>query len=252
MVFITANFLHLGAFQLLFNMVVLYAYGRIPDDLIGSRHILPIYILGGIVSGFLFAIFTSLLPYGPHRIIYALGASGGVAAMVAAATMLAPDYEIRLPLLGNVRIKYITAVLVLINVLYLGSQINKGEFFAYIGGFLFGLLYIHSIRNGQDIGSTFNRTVRNITGLFASHPREPDIRIRQYRDGRLEKEITQSIDVKTANPKKTKRKTPVKVEEMDAATFQAHLDAILDKIRESGYESLSQEEKDFLIEASKR
>lgn len=41
-------------------------------------------------------------------------------------------------------------------------------------------------------------------------------------------------------------------DQASAQSFQEKLDSILDKIKMSGYESLTQEEKDFLDEASQK
>ena len=251
-VFFTANFLHLGVMHLLFNMIWLYMFGQIVGDLIGDRHVLPIYMLGGAVAGLMFFFSAMLLPYGQGVVIYALGASGGVMAIAAAAAMIAPDYEIRLLLIGRVKLKYIVAVLLIIDIAALGSNMNTGGHFGHLGGFLFGFLYIHSIRNGQDLGAPFNKALDSIKGFFSPTKRKSSSRRSSYGSATRRKPAPHLTVVKTAGSKKSKQRPKVKVEDMDQETFQEHLDAILDKIRASGYDSLSKEEKEFLFKASNR
>jgi len=251
-VFFTANFLHLGFMHLLFNMIWLYMFGQIVGDLIGDRHVLPIYVLGGVVAGLMFFFSAMLLPYGQGVVIYALGASGGVMAIAAASAMIAPDYEIRLLLIGRVKLKYIVAVLLILDVAALGSNMNTGGHFGHLGGFLFGFLYIHSIRNGQDLGAPFHKAIDSIKYFFAPSKRKSSYKKeRPFGSTQRRKPAPHLTVVKTAGSK-SKKKSSVKVEEMDQTTFQEHLDAILDKIRASGYDSLSKEEKEFLFKASNR
>ena len=96
---ITNMFMHEGFWHILWNMLFLYWFGRIVGDLIGDqRHILPLYILGGIAGVVAFVGSANLLEYsygggGPY---YALGASAGVMAIVVGSGFLAPEYNIRL------------------------------------------------------------------------------------------------------------------------------------------------------------
>ncbi|HHB77950.1 MAG TPA: rhomboid family intramembrane serine protease [Saprospiraceae bacterium] len=252
-VFVTATFLHLGFFHLLFNMLWLYIFGQIVGDLIGDRHILPIYVLGGAVAGLMFFFSAMLLPYGQNGTIYALGASGGVMAIAAAAAMIAPDYEIRLLLIGRVKLKYIVAILLILDVAALGSNMNTGGHFGHLGGFLFGFLYIYSIRNGQDLGAPFNKAIDSIKYFFSPSKRRSHMRKEPFqRTSRRPKPASHLTVVKTAGTKKTRKKPIIKVEDMDKQSFQEHLDAILDKIRASGYDSLTKAEKEFLFKASNR
>ena len=251
-VFFTANLLHLGFFHLLFNMIGLYIFGAIVGDLIGDRHVLPIYVLGGVVAGVLFFFSAMLLPYGQNHTVYALGASGGVMAIAAASAMIAPDYEIRLLLLGSVKLKYIVGFLVILDIASLGGNMNTGGHFGHVGGFLFGFLYIYSIRNGQDWGAPFNKAINSIKYFLIPSSRKNNVRESQSYGAQRRKTASHLTVVKTANPKKRKKKITVEVENMDKQTFQEHLDVILDKIRASGYDSLTKEEKEFLFKASNR
>ncbi|MDV7391873.1 rhomboid family intramembrane serine protease, partial [Arthrospira platensis SPKY1] len=103
-VIITSMFLHQSLFHALFNILFLMWFGRIVADLIGDRRILPLYLLGGLAGGLLYiATAWWFYPQGG----YAYGASAAVMGIVLAAGALAPDYIMRLILIGDVKLKYI-------------------------------------------------------------------------------------------------------------------------------------------------
>lgn len=121
----TSMFLHEGFWHLLWNMLFLYWFGRIVGDFIGDQRILPLYLLGGLTGAVVFFISANLLPYGMGG-RFALGASAGVMAIVVAAGTISPDYIMRLLLLGDVKLKYIVAVLVFLDLILIPNGGNTG------------------------------------------------------------------------------------------------------------------------------
>lgn len=230
----TSIFLHEGFGHFLGNIIALYLFGVIVGDLIGDRRILPIYLIGGLVGNVLYLISAQFMPYVGS---YALGASGAIMALAGAALILAPDYRVMLFLLGEVKVKYIVLVLVLLDLVGIANQSNTGGHAAHIGGFAAGCLFVFQLRDGKDLSEPINRLLDRILNWFL--PARP-------------------------RPKKAKRKTQPafratfggakgnNTSDTSDMSFQERLDAILDKIKEKGYENLSQEEKDFLYEASKK
>ena len=103
----THMFMHVDFWHILWNMLFLYWFGRILGDLLGDKRILPIYVLGGLAGALAFFLSVNLLPYGSGGTHTALGASAGIMAIVVAAGMIAPEYNLRLILLGDVKLKYI-------------------------------------------------------------------------------------------------------------------------------------------------
>ena len=230
----THIFLHEGFFHVLNNIIFLYLFGTIVGDLIGDRRVLPIYVLGGLVGGFLFSVSAFFIPY--LQSTYALGASGAVMALAGAAVTLAPDYRVMLILLGEVRLKYIVLVMVLLDMIGIANVDNTGGHVAHIGGFVTGILLIHRLREGQDImepiNAFFERVQRVLSGKTTRKQarRQPEMSYRRPNSAAKPDHKTDNNDL----------------------SFQEKLDAILDKIRESGYDNLSKEEKEFLFDASKR
>lgn len=232
---VTHMFLHQGLWHVLNNIIGLYLFGTIVGDLIGDRRVLPIYLMGGLVGGVLFFISAQFLPY---LGAYALGASGAVMALAGTALILAPDYRVMLFLLGEVKVKYIVLVIVLLDLVGIANAMNSGGHVAHIGGFAFGCLFVYRLRDGQDLAAPVNRLLDRISGWFrpgelrrkpAVPKRKPQMAYKTPRGNTKPTNVTDDADL----------------------SFQEKLDAILDKIKQKGYENLTPEEKDFLYHASK-
>ena len=239
---ISCMFLHEGFGHIFWNMIILYWFGRIVGDLIGDHRILPIYILGGIVAGFIYFLSANFLPYATGT-VYALGASGAVMAIAMTAGAVAPDYIVRLILIGDVKIKYIVGVMLLLDLIGIGGNINTGGHFAHLGGAGFGWFFVYQLRNGTDLSEGFNRFFTKVKNLFRG------------KVGGVEGSKRGTFKSRKSKTKFTVIRgtgsTTSGVSSSDLS-HQEKLDAILEKIKKKGYESLSAEEKEFLFDASKQ
>lgn len=233
----TNMFLHQEPLHILFNMLFLYWFGRIVGDFIGDHRVLPIYLTGGLAGALLFFVFANVLQIGS----FAMGASAAVMALVVAVGALAPDYMIRLILIGPVRLKYIVAVLLILDLVSIGKNMNTGGHIAHLGGALMGWLFIYNLRTGHDWSIPINRFLDNLLHFFRSLKGNP---------GRPGPRVAYRNPVKAGAEAGRKKNTGAQKEE--GLSYQEQLDAILDKIKESGYNSLNDEEKEFLFNASKR
>lgn len=226
---LTHMFVHDGFWHILWNMLFLYWFGRIVGDLIGDHHILPLYLYGGILGGMTFVMTAGIFGY-IDGTTYAIGASGATMAIVLSAGFIAPEYLMRLILIGTVRLKYIVGAIVLIDIIRLAGDTNVGGHVAHLGGAFMGWFYIYSLKAGVELGSPIMKLQRNLSLLFTNKPTNQ----RGYTSYR------------------SKTKSPLHIVRDEEDDYQDRLDAILDKIRDEGYDSLSQDEKDFLQDASKR
>ncbi len=218
---ITHLFTHFGIFHLLFNMLCLYWFGRIIQEFIGSKKILPLYILGGISGAALLLISYQIFPGLTPK--PAIGASAGVLAMVIGAATLVPDYAVFLIFFGSVRLKYIAFFMVVIDLVSI-QGLNSGGHIAHLGGALFGYVFIKQLQVGHDWSKPFNGFFEALAGLFKK--KEP------------------RVVYKTESQEHKKRSEYPQDK-------QQQVDAILDKISRSGYNSLTKEEKEFLFRAGK-
>lgn len=226
---ITYMFLHEGFLHIAFNMLILYFGGQIFLQFLDAKKLIGTYILGGISGGLLFIFTFNIFPVFNEIVsgALALGASASVMAVLIAIAAYVPNYSIRLMLLGNVKLKYIALFYVIMDIISI-PQGNAGGHIAHLGGAFFGLYFVYRLRNGKDITIGVNRLLNYIAHLFSSK---------------------RKMKVVYKNPGKTKSDVAYNAQK---AANQQKIDAILDKISKSGYDSLSKEEKAILFDASKK
>ncbi len=229
---LTHMFLHESFWHVVGNIFFLYLFGAIVGDLIGDRRVLPIYLLGGLFGGFMFMLSAQVVPFVGE---FALGASGAAMALAGAALVMAPDYRVRLFLLGEVKVKYIVLVLLLFDLIGVANRFNSGGHIAHLGGFAMGCLFVYRLRDGHDWAEPVNRLLDRILG-WLSGTRRP----------KPQKRKPQKAYSATLTATKGGRAP------QDEPSYQEKLDAILDKIKEHGYENLTAEEKEFLYNASRK
>ncbi|MEO0733490.1 MAG: rhomboid family intramembrane serine protease [Bacteroidota bacterium] len=257
---LTHMFLHEGFFHMGWNMLMLFWFGRIFGDLLGDRRVLPLYLLCGLAGFVAYFVAYNLTDLGGNGSI-AYGASAAVLGILVAIASYTPEYPIRLFLLGNVRLKYIAFFVVMVQIIALGSLANIGGTFGHIGGIVMGLLFTFYLKQGTDLTEPVERgldwvqkTWRGLLEPSKDHKKQGPRTA--YRGGRSVKEPagkTRPSFMRKAGGKSQKsgqRKSDDATG--NEATHQEQLDAILDKIKERGYNSLSKDEKDFLFRASNR
>lgn len=226
-------FVHSGFFHILFNMLWLYWMGKIFQEYLGNKKLVALYFLGGLAGAVtyilafnLFPLFKSALPTAD-----AVGASASVLAIVVGTATLLPDYSIRLFLFGNVPLKYLALVMVVLDLLSLSGN-NAGGHFAHLGGAIFGFVYIKQLRAGNDLGAWFNRLVDWLATFLRPRSKRGKMRV-SYKQ--------QSTTANNRLNKSDSNQVPQEV-----------IDRILDKIAQNGYDGLSKEEKEQLFRASKQ
>ncbi len=225
---ISHMFLHVGFWHIIWNMLLFYWFGKIVGDFIGDNRVLPIYILSGLFGGLIYILSDLFLPGGSDGMAYAMGASAAVMAMLWTAASLSPDYIMHLILLGPVRLKYIAIALLLLDIISTAGMSNSGGHYAHIGGALWGISYVFALRKGTDMTDIFPFNLAN----------------REKKRRKTAKSKFKVIhNVQDQSKKAEAKKSPTKQEE---------LDRILDKINSKGYDQLSDEEKEFLYQASKK
>ncbi len=229
---ITYSFVHdlTGVFHILFNMLAFYWFGKIFIEYLGSDKLIAVYVLGAIAGGVSYLLVYNTIPFYTERIPLhgMVGASAAVYAVLVATATLLPDYTIFLLFFGAVRIKYIAIIYIVIS--FLGSVGgNAGGNVAHLGGALIGFVYIKQLQIGVNWGSWITITLDWMKGLFSTRSKV-------------------KVTYRSAEPKTRASKSTA----ASSKATQAEIDAILDKISDRGYESLSKEEKEKLFNASKK
>ena len=232
---LTNFFVQEGILHILFNMLFLYWFGRLVEEYLGSKRLLGLYFLGGLAGGVVFLLMYNVLPYFKGELAAAtlVGASGAIFAVMVGAATLLPNYTFFLLLIGPVRIKYIAAFYILLSMAELVGP-NAGGNLAHLAGALVGFGFIKALQSGHDWGTPIYAIGNFISSLFSSRPapRVPE------RARTTASTTNRRFNAFTNEP--TAVSTPT----------QDEIDAILDKISKSGFESLSREEKQKLYKAS--
>jgi len=220
---ITYGFLHHSLGHLFFNMLVLYFIAQSFANLFKPRLSFKIYILGVIFGGLAFVFVSMLIPdllriNGPL-----VGASAGVRACILFLCVYWPNkpigfFSFRFPL------KYLGIAMVLLDLPGLMS-VNSGGTVAHIGGYLSGFLYAKQLKIGKDLGSFLDVVLDYLKSVNK---------------------------LKTVHKSKSPTMGGKQKKEFNAFPQQKQIDLILDKISKSGYDSLTQAEKDFLFRAGKK
>lgn len=233
---ITYMFLHFEILHILFNMLVLYWFGKLFMQVFNVRQFVGLYILGGLGGALLYLLFTNLLPYFHGQETYLLGASASILAIIVATAIRMPGYRLNLLLIGSVSLKWIALIMVFIDLISIDAE-NSGGHVAHLGGAAVGLIFGYMLKGGMDITSPLNGLIDFFVNTFRRcdvtswFKRKPKIKIVPNQQGN-----------KTSS-QQSQRMTPEE---------EAEIDVILDKIKRSGYSSLSTDEKRRLFEKSNR
>lgn len=217
---ITYGFLHTSFLHILLNLIALFYVGYLFQQYFTTKQLLSFYLLGTVFGGIIFITsynFFPALQNVAHNSVL-LGASAGISAIFIGIATYMPNYELKFPLIGFVKLWVLACIWVAIDIIQIPAG-NAGGHLAHIGGALFGFFYVRSASNKELY------IFESIKKFFAK--KEPKLKT-VYKSG-------------NKTPKKSANKTQ----------NQQDIDAILDKISKSGYDTLSKSEKEFLFKQGK-
>ncbi|MEJ2585959.1 MAG: rhomboid family intramembrane serine protease [Robiginitalea sp.] len=223
---LTYSFLHGGFMHIFFNMLLLYYVARIFFNFFGPRRFVNVYFLGVMLGGAFFLLAYNLFPafYGSQSPL--IGASAGVMAVLIFICTYIPHQEVRV-IFFNLKLWHIGVFFVLLDLAFIPFD-NAGGRIAHLGGALLGYLYARKSLEGKDMGAGFSRLLDQLGGLFSGKKKAPMKTVYKKRKGPASGKV-----------------------DYEKETRQRKIDKILDKISKSGYDSLTQAEKDFLFKAGK-
>jgi len=212
---ITYAFFHADVFHILFNMFALYFFGDVLQDFIGRKHILSVFVISSAGGALLYFLFYNVFPKLQISAAYSdlIGASAGVMGILIAATTITPDLPIGFLIWRELKLKYVAVLFLIVDIVSLVSS-NTGGHISHLGGMLAGWIYIKQLQNGNNLGAWLQFDFSKIKNR------------KKFQVHRNDNFIEKKVDAKKTNEEK--------------------LNKILEKISASGYESLSNEEKDFL------
>lgn len=256
--FVTYMFLHGGLTHIFFNMFALWMFGNVIEQVWGPKKFIFYYICCGIGAGFV----QEVVQYGTYmyeglaayqyvntgsvqmttdayiNLWTTIGASGAVYGILLAFGMIFPNERLFIiPFPFPIKAKWLIVGYFAIELFSAMSAPGDGvAHMAHLGGMLFGWILIRYWKNHPDSSQRFDRN--NGMEFFDRMKRKFDERQHASR-------------MKAEHTDNSRRETD---EEYNARQHrnQEEIDAILDKIRKSGYDSLTKEEKQKLFDQSRR
>lgn len=227
---LTYMFTHIGFWGMVGNMLWLWTFGYIFQDLSGNKRLIPVYIYGGLAGAFVFILSANLLPASKPFIgsFWIWGANASNMALAAAATMLAPDYRFFRNLGGGIPIWIITLIFMVIDFAGIATM-GAAYSLSHLAGAGAGFAFVYFIRKGYDGSVWMNNVYHWFMNIFSPQKK-------QARQG-----IKEKVFYNTGERKPYKKSSNV---------TQQRIDEILDKINQKGYHFLTDEEKNILKRAA--
>jgi membrane associated rhomboid family serine protease len=225
----TYMFVHWDFLHILFNLLWLYWFGRMFMQYFTGRTLGSLYVLGGLAGALLYIVAFNTIPLYVRGMEHGfmIGASASVMAIVFGVAFYRPDAKLNLLFLGQIKIVYIAIAAFVIDILFLTGD-NAGGRVAHIGGAALGYLFAVQYKKGKEITAWISVLIDRFVNLFKPRPKKSKMKIEHAR--------------RETDWEYNKRKNDE----------QAEIDAILDKLKQSGYSNLSSEEKRKLFDASKK
>lgn len=222
-------FSHYKLLELVSSMLWLWGFGYIFQDLAGNKKLIPVYLYGGLAGSVFFLLTINLIPslrQSVNNVSPLLGAGPALMALAVATTALAPRYKV-FPMI-NIPLWVLTTVFVLIRV----GTVEDGDFghiAALVSGGLMGYVFAWQLERGNDWSQWMIDVVIWTDGLF--RPEKKNFK----------------------NPPKSQLyyKSNQKPFEKTPHVTQQKVDDLLEKIHHKGYQSLTEDEKEFLKKASR-
>ncbi|MEZ7497181.1 rhomboid family intramembrane serine protease [Flavobacterium sp. Arc3] len=223
--FLTYSFFHDGFWHLLFNMMVFNFASSLFLTFFTQKQLLGLYILGAIFAGVAFVLGYYILNLSASIV----GASAAIMAVLVAVTTYQPLMNVRLLLIGNIKLWHITAVILILDLMQFRLD-NTGGHISHLAGAFFGFLFIRLLQKGTDLSEIVTGVITFFVNLFKKSASTPFKKVHKNYSKPVEKRVSKII---------TKDKA------------QQQIDEILDKISQSGYDSLTKDEKEFLFKVGK-
>jgi membrane associated rhomboid family serine protease len=252
----TYMFLHANLSHLFFNMFALWMFGRLIESTLGVKHFLIYYLICGIGAGFCQEIFQygeycveglanfervrtpdGIYPMGEFLNYWrTVGASGAVYGILLAFGFIYPNQRIMLlipPI--PMKAKYFVIGYAALE-LYSSFSVNDNvAHFAHLGGMLFGFILLLRWTRLHNPNSWWERLKKH----FSSPKKSP-----------YNKNPKMTVNPGGTYEQMQQPQTPTPSADLEEK--RRRIDELLDKIKKSGYESLTTEEKNFLFDASTR
>jgi membrane associated rhomboid family serine protease len=215
--------------RIISNMLWLWAFGYILQEMTGNDKLIPVYLYGGVLGGIFFIAANYLIPpiHGQINQSALLGANAASMAVAMATTTLSPNHKFFTMIRGGIPIWVLMGAYLFIDLVGV-SSLNAAYSLSHIGGALAGFLFVLFMRRGWDGSLWMNKFYHWITNLFNPNKNNNP-------------SVKNKVFYNTGNRSPYSKK---------AIITQQRVDEILDKINQRGYQFLTDEEKQILKKAA--
>lgn len=220
---LTHIFTQTSFWHLLSNMLWLWAFGYILQDLVNNKRIIPIYLYGGLIGAISFLAVSAVVSSVNNTLplnVPLLGAGSAIMAIAIAVTTIAPRYKIFPMIGGGIPLWILALLFVVINFFSIGA-INIATTIAHLMGAIVGFVFITQLKRGNDIGAWMNNLIAWLNDLFNPEKNSKTRNKNYYKAVKSPYQKTRYVT-------------------------QQRLDEILDKINQKGYDKLNDDEREFL------
>ena len=267
--FFTYMFMHGGFTHILMNMFMLWMFGMVVENVWGPKKFLFYYIVCGVGAGLCqelaqygtylveglanfdsVRVGTTILPMDVYlNMMNTVGASGAIYGVLLAFGMLFPEERMFIiPIPVPIKAKWIIMGSIVVELFSAIGTSNDGvAHLAHLGGMLFGFILIRYWKKhpysgygdfGMNRGHQFFDRMKNTW---------------EQRGGRDTRNATNGNSESWSNTSQSNNANNRSDWDYNAQKKQQQeeVDRILDKIRKSGYDSLTKDEKQKLFDSSK-
>ena len=234
--------------HLVVNMLLLYIFGRLFLAHLTSRQFYIVYILGGVLGGFLYPLLFSILDavglFYIHLPLY--GSSAAILSLIVAIGGYCPKEKIRFLWVGSLSL-YVVALIFVVTSLLFNLNRNVGGSIAHIGGAVWGLIFARSLRGGVDVTRPIALLCDRVASLLKG--RKTTSRGGGSRRQRREKASSAQSSFDRGDSTSAPSSS---VDSSPKASDGPTLEEVLDKVKRSGYSALSDEERSLLFDRPSR
>ncbi|MCE2757110.1 MAG: rhomboid family intramembrane serine protease [Bacteroidota bacterium] len=225
--FITMQFSEVKLIVVIGNLIWTWMFGYLIQDLVGGEKIFPIYIYSSLFAGCLFILSVNVFQREAVPNAFFTGIIPGILGLASAATTISPKYRIFPMVGGGIPLWVISLVYVLLN-----FSTAQGYFamIPQLTGLLVGFGFVKLLQQGTDPGSWMIAFSNQIIHFFSP--------------GKRKQKTSKQQSFYDSSGRKPFVKKP--------NLTQKRVDELLDKINQFGYDHLTDEEKAFLQQASKK
>lgn len=227
--FVTYMFVHVDFWHFLFNMLMLWMFGSEVADMMGSKHFTGMYFFCGIFA----AVFSLLMFWIGMTNAPIIGASGALMGIFVAYYKFFPNRMLLMFFFFPMRIKYAMWFMVAVDV-FMAHSSDGVAHFAHLGGVVGGFLYMYLYERG------FGNTLSNARRSMGDFARKRHFRV--HEGGR---------SAGSSASRETNGNEPLEGE-VFYVDENKRMDEILKKVNRDGINSLSESERQFLLQASEK